>query len=169
MKLDPPDTANVKGRRRAMLSSLNTMWSGGSLAQRDAEHRRRKEDAGSYLLEESGEDVFQAEPDEEDPEEEAMTWYHHAKDDEVILANFREARPLKQARTARYCVTLSGPQSEPSERDRSGTKVPARTTSAQSEGKKDGGRGGREGRGGKGGNGQFGNSLTEILVRKEHN
>ena len=47
MKLDPSDTANVKAKAASyaladVLSALNTMWSGGSLAQRDAELRRRR-------------------------------------------------------------------------------------------------------------------------------
>ena len=45
MKLDLSDTANVKAKASTyalddVLSTLNTMWSGGSLAQRDAELRR---------------------------------------------------------------------------------------------------------------------------------
>ena len=65
MKLHPSDTANVKAKAASyavddLLSALNTMWSGGSLAQRDAElRRRRKDNTGNYLCDGDGdEDIY---------------------------------------------------------------------------------------------------------------
>ena len=121
MKLDPSDTANVKAKAASyalddVLSALNTMWSGGSLAQRDAElRRRRKESTGNYMCDgDIEEEVYQADEVEWDGEPEddnqddgnESAWY----EDEVILANFRDARrALDQARTARGYYPVRNP------------------------------------------------------------
>ena len=131
MKLDPSDAANVKGKATSyalddVLSALNTMWSGGSLALRDAEHRRRRKENGSYLTEETPEtEIYQTgekdwtvdEESQDAVEGDALTWYQEAKaalieepDDELVLANFKEARrALDQARTARGYYPVRNP------------------------------------------------------------
>ena len=88
IRLDTSDTANVKAKAATyalddVLSALSTMWSGGSLAQRDAELKRRRKETGSYLCEDQGEnEVFQTEAQswqdddaEDDDMDDTMTWY----------------------------------------------------------------------------------------------
>ena len=126
MVLEPSDAANVRGRAASykledVVSSLTTMWSGSSLALRDAEARRRKKEAASYLCEdEATGDIYQNEAGwdmnddeaQDDDEDETMTCYQDAKSAllEDLLPNFRDARrALDQARTARGFYPVRNP------------------------------------------------------------
>ena len=55
MRMDPSDIANVRGRSESyklehVVASLQKMWSGGGLAAKDQEMRRRRKDGGQALL-----------------------------------------------------------------------------------------------------------------------
>ena len=126
MKMDPSDVANVRGRAASykltdVWSALQRMWSGGGLAAKDAEMKRKRRDGGQALhvvddgLMETGTiedeapsgDHEQEEPDQELTE--AAEWYQEAlaalveePEDGEILVNFKEARrALGQAKTSR--------------------------------------------------------------------
>ena len=128
MRMDPSDIANVRGRSESyklehVVASLQKMWSGGGLAAKDQEMRRRQKDGGQALLVDEpsrpdegevyqnvDEDVMESHAATNDEElEELATWYQEAyvalvdePDDTEILANFKDARrALDQARTAR--------------------------------------------------------------------
>ncbi|CAE7382672.1 unnamed protein product [Symbiodinium pilosum] len=101
IRLDTSDTANVKAKAATyalddVLSALSTMWSGGSLAQRDAELKRRRKETGSYLCEDQGEnEVFQTE---------AQSWQDDdAEDDDMdALDRARPARGYYPAKNPNY-------------------------------------------------------------------
>ena len=136
MKMDPSDVANVRGRATSykladVWSALQRMWSGGGLAAKDAEMKRKRRDGGQALhvaddglmdtgaMEDEAPSVDQIseEPDQELTE--AAEWYQEAlaalveePEDGEILVNFKEARrALGQAKTSRgfYPVRPPGP------------------------------------------------------------
>ena len=137
MKMDASDTANVRGRADSyrledVFAALKKMWSGGGLASRDQERKRRKEGQG-YIADET---LGREEPetraytvddgelgDLEDPTvelEEATVHYQDTleamleePEDPQILASFREARQaLNQARNARGFFPVRNPNNK---------------------------------------------------------
>lgn len=124
MRMDTSDIANVRGRADSykldeIIKTLQKMWSGGGLAEKDKEMKRRKggqallvddpqtgEDGECYQQQEERKEEEAAEDDEL---EEATAWYQEAyvalvddPEDHEVLANFREARrALDQARVSR--------------------------------------------------------------------
>lgn len=118
VRLDPSDTANVRGRAEdykedTVWKALHRMWSGDGLAQKDNEKKRQgvsKTYHASEMEEES--EILQADSLEDSDAvdlEEAVEWYQDAQQQMLsepdcgeVLANFREARKaLDRARTAR--------------------------------------------------------------------
>lgn len=135
MRMDPSDIANVRGRADSykldeIVKTLQKMWSGGGLAEKDKEMKRRR--GGQALMVDepmNGEDgeCYQQteekreEDDVEDEElEEVATWYQDAyvalvdePDDHEVLANFREARrALDQARVSRGFYPVRSPDGQ---------------------------------------------------------
>lgn len=134
MRMEPSDVANVRGRAEsykveAVWTALHKMWSGGGLAAKDAEVRRKKRDGGQALHVGDPEPSvdYEMEPEEESDEDgdtttgndlaEAAEWYQDAlaafvddPQDNDVLVNFREARnALSQARTARGFYPVKPP------------------------------------------------------------
>lgn len=116
IRLDPSDTANVRGRTEdykveSVWAALHRMWSGGGLVQRDQENKKKNVNVSrTYVLDDEDNYPEDDEPlPEPDDLEDAATWYQDAQqqlteepDNGEILANFKEARrALDRARTAR--------------------------------------------------------------------
>ena len=117
VRLDPSDTANVRGRaedykEETVWKALHRMWSGDGLTQKDNE-KKRQGASKAYLSNdmEDESEILQAEALDEDAEEleEAIEWYQEAQQQMLaepdcgeVLANFKEARKaLDRARTSR--------------------------------------------------------------------
>lgn len=133
MKLDPSDTANVRGKAESykvddVLNALKKMWSGGGLSLRDME-RKKRANGGALLVQEpepnEEESIIPEDAPSDQPElppselEETAVWYQEAlealleePEDGVILANYRDARrALDQARTSRGFFPVRNPNS----------------------------------------------------------
>ena len=131
MKKDPSDIANVRGRSESyklkdVLASLQKMWSGGGLAAKDQERKKRKETSGQTMLadvNETEEIYFENQEMEEDKTDESAeledvkTWYQESlaalveePDDMEVYVNFKDARKaLDAARTSRGFYPVTGP------------------------------------------------------------
>ena len=132
MRMEPSDIANVRGRAESyrlehVLQALHRMWSGGGLALKDAEKKKRS--AGQTLMveQEDSASAYYEEPDMEESAfyeedysgelEEAAAWLHEtavafneAPDDPEVYASFQEARKaLDKARTARGFYPVRNP------------------------------------------------------------
>ena len=137
MKMDASDTANVRGRADSyrledVFAALKKMWSGGGLASRDQERKRRKEGQGYIADETQGREETDTRAytvddgelcDLEDATvdlEEATVHYQDTleamleePEDPQILASFREARQaLNQARNARGFFPVRNPNNK---------------------------------------------------------
>ena len=133
MRMDPSDIANVRAHAETykledIMSALHRMWSGGGLAAKDQERKKRKEASGhamhiespvvekiNYGNEEEGEEPNLPGDDEEDSE--LAAWYQESleafieePEDAEVLANFRDARrALSEAKTARGFYPVRNP------------------------------------------------------------
>ena len=134
MRMDPSDIANVRAHAETykledIMSALHRMWSGGGLAAKDQERKKRKETSGqamhvespvldkvSYGVEE--EEVVHVNPEGDgDEESELATWFQESleafidePEDAEVLANFRDARrALSEAKTARGFYPVRNP------------------------------------------------------------
>jgi hypothetical protein len=124
MRLDASDAANVRGQAKSykegrIIATLQSLWSGGGLADKDEERKRRSTggDSKRVLLAEDEESGTEQEEDGapidyndmEEQFQEVKTWYNEAAqafqdtpEDPLVAVNFRDARKaLDQARTAR--------------------------------------------------------------------
>ena len=132
MRMDPSDIANVRGRADSyklehVLSALHRMWSGGGLALKD--HEKKKKQNGHTLLVDE-ENTSESTPQEDgiyyDEEyydepsyelDEAAAWFHEVSiafnetpDDPEIYASFQEARrALDKARVSRGFYPVRNP------------------------------------------------------------
>lgn len=133
MQMEPSDIANVRGQSATyklsdVLSALQKMWSGGGLAAKDAELKRRKHAGGHAMHVEEVKDeeteIYMQASDNPDGHLEdevglATDEYHDAltaflddPEDNEVLASFREARKaLGQAKTARGFYPVRNPNS----------------------------------------------------------
>ena len=131
MQMEPSDIANVRGqsdtyRLNDVLTALQKMWSGGGLAAKDAEVKRRKHAGGHAMHVEEiadGEtEIYMQMPDASDGQldddvesatdayQEALTAFLDDPDSNDVLASFREARKaLGQAKTARGFYPVRNP------------------------------------------------------------
>ena len=106
MRLEASDAANVRGKAASyklddVTTALNLVWSSGSLAQRDAETRRRKKDGQSYLCEQDEHEIHQVA--EQFPDED------YDDEDETSLpsrpATGNLAREASSHRLSHACLT----------------------------------------------------------------
>ena len=127
IRLDPSDTANVRGRaedykEETVWKALHRMWSGGGLLQKDLELKKKQPaTTRAYHANDADEDGEGYPTEEVDVEaeelEDAIEWYQEAQeqmltepDSGEVLANFKEARKaLDRARTSRGYYPMRKP------------------------------------------------------------
>ena len=134
MRMDPSDVANVRGKAESyklkdITSALHKMWSGGGLAAKDQDMKKRRRETGHALVLEDDKSYDEAsnpyEHEDDDDYydaaemEELNHWYQESltafleePNDPEVLASFRDARrALDQAKVARGFYPVSNPNS----------------------------------------------------------
>lgn len=132
MRMDPSDVANVRGKAESyklkdITAALHKMWSGGGLAAKDQDLKKRRRETGHALVLEDDvsyeeASIFHEREEEEESYdtaemEELSSWYQESltafleePNDPEVLASFRDARrALDQAKVARGFYPVSNP------------------------------------------------------------
>ena len=126
MGLDATDVANIKAKAesyslRAIENAIRTMWSGGGLAQRDAEKKKMKSLGKAFVTCEKGEgssiygvgeqEGDQTEEESEDEDKEALesvcAAFLEDPQNEGLLVAYQEAKKKVQYKEARKMLTKS--------------------------------------------------------------